>query len=190
MWARRFYGTCSRASGLSQQQQLLLREEADPNFCMHILDPFKHIEEEAELASLRQRAEAGDTEEMYKLALAYRDGEYGIAKDLKQSFTWLSKAAELDHVASIGLCGYCYLRGMGVDKDVPTGLVMVGQAAALGSEHACCLLGHAYKLGKFGLPKDAAKATKWYKRMSSCCVTRNAADCAREEAAKWLAEHP
>jgi TPR repeat protein len=45
------------------------------------------------LAWYQKAAEAGNAEAMYRLVVAYRDGE-GVAKDPAQARRWFQKAAE------------------------------------------------------------------------------------------------
>jgi len=66
---------------------------------------------------------------------------------------------------------------------------MLGAAAALGSEHACAILGLVNAKGPYGLDKDPQEATRWYREMQQCAV-RNASERMRELAAAWLREHP
>ena len=66
---------------------------------------------------------------------------------------------------------------------------MLGAAAALGSEHACSLLGEANADGSDGFEQNPKEASRWYREMQKCdsCHTSEAY---REKAAAWLREHP
>ena len=66
---------------------------------------------------------------------------------------------------------------------------MLGMAAALGSEHACGILGRANADGRHGLDKDPQEATRMYREMQKC-NHRNSTEATRERAAAWLLEHP
>ena len=46
-------------------------------------------------------------------------------------------------------------------KKISTGLIQLGQAAMLGSEHACYLLACAYHHGRYGLEKDSSQVQHW-----------------------------
>ena len=46
------------------------------------------------------------------------------------------------------------------------GLVLSTDAAHLGSNFAACNLGEAFFKGKFGLPKDPARARYWLKKIA------------------------
>jgi len=65
----------------------------------------------------------------------------------------------------------------------------MSQGAERGSKVACCNLGRAYAHGLWGFPKDETMARHYYSRVASASID----DCsgvAKEEAAKWLSEHP
>ena len=149
----------------------------------------KAMAEEAELPALREKAEGGDTSAMFDLGCAYRDGTRGLKKDLTQAFTWLKRSADLNNVRGLTNCGVLYLNGDGVERSPSRGLIMLGAAAALGSEHACAVLGWANAEGCFGLEKNPQEATRWYREMQTCdsCHTSEAY---HEKAAAWLREHP
>ena len=66
---------------------------------------------------------------------------------------------------------------------------MLGMAAALGSEHACGILGRANADGRHGLDKDPQEATRMYREMQKCDC-RGSTEAGRERAAAWLREHP
>ena len=149
----------------------------------------KRLEEEKEVVEEQKRAERGDTIAMTTLAYWHRDGNKGLAKDRKKAFEWWKKAADLDHPPALASCGYYYVHDLGVaEKDVSRGLIMLGQAAALGSDFACYKLGYGYAHGKYGVKKDPAEAAKWYRRMVGCKYN----NCTQQVLAKvseWLREH-
>ena len=62
---------------------------------------------------------------------------------------------------------------------------MIGQAAALGVEHACYILGHGHNHELYLLCKDATKAAKWYRKMQSCSI-QNCPQEGRDQAAMFL----
>ena len=112
----------------------------------------KAMAEEGEGAALREKAEGGDASAMDVLGCAYRDGTHGLKKDFTQAFTWLKRAADLNNVDGLTSCAVLYLNGDGVERSPgwayrSRGLIMLGAAAALGSEHACGILGEANAQG-------------------------------------------
>ena len=150
----------------------------------------KKMEEEEMLAGLRLKAEAGDPVAMWKLAIAYREGKYGLTKDLKEAFKYVKQAADKDYVSALSECARMYLGGIGVSQSLPRGFVMLGQAINAGSDHACYLLGHFHRHGSYGCDKDPLEASKWYRKMASQPQKAASNNNARDEAAQWLRDHP
>ena len=149
----------------------------------------KAMKEEAEVAALRAKAEGGDEIAMKRLGFSYRDGKRGLKQDYTQAFTWFKRAADLKEVHALTECGHSYLHGEGVERHHVRGAAMLGEAAGLGSDGACGVLGMANSDGKYGFDKDPQEASRWYREMQKCS-TRNAAGNLREKAAAWLREHP
>ena len=149
----------------------------------------KAMADEAEVAALRVRAEGGDATAMSILGFAYRDGKRGLKQDMAQAFTWFKRAADLKEVPALVACGFAYLTGRGVDRSESRGASMISMAAALGSEHACSMLGAINANGLCGFDKDPQEATRWYREMQKC-GHRDSVDASREKAAAWLREHP
>ena len=107
----------------------------------------KAMAEEAAGAALRVRAEGGDASAMCDLGRAYFAGDLGLKQDETQAFTWFKRAADLKDVRGLTDCGVLYLEGRGVERSQSRGYIMLGAAAALGSEHACGILGEANAQG-------------------------------------------
>ena len=149
----------------------------------------KAMAEEAEVAALRVKAEGGDASAMTSLGGVYRDGTRGLRKDATQAFTWFKRAADLKDLGGLTSCGVLYLCGAGVERSYIRGLIMLGEAAGKGSEHACGLLGRANAEGLSGLDQNPQEATRWYREMQKCGL-RNSVKAYREKAAAWLREHP
>ena len=147
----------------------------------------KRIEEEKRVAETRRKAEGGDRDAMRDLGFWYRDGEKGLAVDLKQAFEYFERAAELDEPTALSACAQALLEGKGVERDTARGHFMLGAGCALGAEHACYLKGFGHQLGLWGLKKDDKQATRWFRKMPGCSVKNSAGN--REKAAKWLREH-
>ena len=149
----------------------------------------KAVAEEAEVVALRAEAEGGDAQSMCALAIRYDAGTHGLRKDFAQSFKWFKRAADLKHRCGLTNSGIAYLYGEGVERSCPRGIAMLGAAAALGSEHACAILGQANAEGHYGFDKDPQEATRWYREMQKCDRIRTTEEY-REQAAAWLREHP
>ena len=145
--------------------------------------------EEAEVAALRAEAEGGDAVAMRKLGFAYREGTRGLKKDATQAFMWFTRGADLKDASALTECGVAYLNGHGVEESIVRGYTMIGAAAAMGSEHACGVLGLANAEGRHGFDKNPQEATRWYREMKQCGIL-NSVETTRERAAAWLREHP
>jgi TPR repeat protein len=55
---------------------------------------------------------------------------------------------------------------MGVTANVSSGAARLGQAAALGSDWACYVLGLYHQKGEYGFVKSAAEASFYYDKVS------------------------
>ena len=141
------------------------------------------------MVALRAEAEGGDAQSMCELAQRYDRGTHGLKKDFAQSFKWFKRAADLKHVSGLTNCGVAYLNGECVEQNCTRGIAMPGAAAALGSEHACAILGYANAEGLHGFDEDPQEATRWYREMQKSAM-RGSSDTFREKAAAWLREHP
>ena len=124
----------------------------------------QQLEQEKKVETLRQKAEAGDVQAMTTLFYTYMEGR-GVKQDAAAAYQWAKRAADLDDPRGLTQSGVCHLQGNGTTKDERTGFTLLGQAAALGSEHACFFLANAYHNGKYGLQKDSSQFTHWAARM-------------------------
>ena len=148
------------------------------------------LEDEKVVEEYRRKAEAGDLQAMMQLGGIYRRGINGITADPAQCFKWTKRAADLDHPPGIAALATCYYHGFGASKNHPRTLVLLTQAATMGSGYACYVLALMYEhVMKSPLPKDLGYARYWAKKalddghvkfpmdekfMASCC--RLAAD--------------
>jgi hypothetical protein len=144
---------------------------------------------QAQVAALRAKAEAGEAHAMGRLGFSYRDGTRGFKKDATLAFMWFKRAADLRDPPAATSCGVAYINGSGVERSHTRGISMVTIAATLGSEHACSVLGWANECGHHGFDKNPQEATRWYHEMQKCGC-RDSVDVYRERAAAWLREHP
>ena len=110
-----------------------------------------------------------------------------LAQDYAQAIEWWKRGADLDDPSCTAGLGQMYAEGKGTARDDAEALVLVGQAAALGSAHACYLLGLYYERGHLGLRKDPKKTARWYRKAQACAVQDS---CAEQDIAEWLREHP
>ena len=145
--------------------------------------------DQAQVAALKAKAEAGNAHAMGRLGFSYRDGTRGLRKDPKEAFKWFKAAADRRDPPAATSCGVAYINGSGVARNHTRGICMITVAATLGSEHACSVLGWANECGHHGFDKNPEEATRWYKEMQKCAC-KDSVDAYRERAAKWLSEHP
>jgi TPR repeat protein len=82
-------------------------------------------------------AKSGNAQDQYRLALSYRFGMGGVSKDLKESVSWLRKAAENHYEpAQVDLADGYLFGEFGLDLDVPQGLSQWRVLAEKGSSNA------------------------------------------------------
>ena len=140
------------------------------------------LEQEKKVEELRQRAEAGDVRAMTQLAFKYKSGD-GVKKDVAGYFQWSKRAADLNDAAGMSMVAVCHLHANGTTKNEPAGLIEIGQAAGLGSEHACYVLANAYYHGLYGLEKDSAQVARWVAKMRRA-AGNGICDCSAEKRAR------
>ena len=145
------------------------------------------LEDETAVKEIRAMAERGDGDAMWMLGGWTAKGCGGLAKDMAQARAWFERSAAVRYPRGIACFGRCLLLGIGGPKDNALGLVMAGQAAALGSDHGAYLLGKAFFKGCFGLPKDAAQARFWLKKIfDGACEHKHLNDEGKAKAARFL----
>lgn len=127
----------------------------------------KELTPEEKFSEAKRKAEAGDAEAQFNLALMYHVGS-GVIKDAAKEVEWLQKAAAQGQVdAQFGL-GVTYDNGDGVPKDSAKAVEWWRKAAELGNAEAQYKLGEIYE-GLFsdvlyGVAKDADQAVSWYRK--------------------------
>ncbi|MGQ0800181.1 MAG: tetratricopeptide repeat protein [Pseudomarimonas sp.] len=109
-------------------------------------------EKRATVAELRKRADGGDREAMYALAIEYLTGE-SIPQDYAQAAAQLEKAAQLGLVEAQYNLGVCFQRGDGKPKSIEQAMRWWGMAAEAGHAEALYMLGMCYRAGD-GVAKD------------------------------------
>ena len=138
---------------------------------------------------MRAKAEGGDGQAMYFLGTWYSSGVNGLTKDKVQARAWYERSAATRNPKGMGSFGECLVCGAGGPKDNTLGLVMVTQAAGLGSDVAAYLLGQVFFKGSCGLPKDRVQARFWLKKIvDGECEYKHLNHAGRANAAKWLGE--
>ena len=77
----------------------------------------RHVEPQQEADWLSRLAQSGDSGAELQLALAYRDGRYGLQPDPKTGLYWLQQAAQAGNAYAADLVGNAYARGQGTAAD-------------------------------------------------------------------------
>jgi TPR repeat protein len=115
------------------------------------------------LDKLRASAERGIKQDMYDLALAYKNGD-GIKKNVEQFFEWMRKAALAGHPDGMHDIAWAYADGDGTDPNSRLFFEWMKKAAEEGGdEEAMYNLALAYKDGK-GTEKDDQQFFEWMKK--------------------------
>ena len=102
---------------------------------------------------------------MWRLGVRYRQGVLGLAENAEQARAWYKRSAAVRHPMGMAAFGEALLHGIGGSTDTSLGLVVTTEAATKGSDYAALVLGEAFFKGKFGLPKDLARAKYWLKKV-------------------------
>jgi len=137
----------------------------------------------------KKRAEDGDADAMFNLGNWYRDGQFGLTRNDEESYKWYKQAADLKDTRGMVAAGWRLVTGVGVEKNVSHGMVLVASAAEMGSDCACFHLGMWYLRGNHGLPKDRKEAMRLLRRVTdgSCSVHRLKGEC-KEKAKAMIQE--
>ena len=105
--------------------------------CPFCREPVMAKSDDDMIRRYEKRVERGDSYAMHSLAGYYRDGRYGLAKDLRKSSDLVRRAADLGHVIAIAELGALYAFGAyGVSLDEIKGRELLEKAAKKGYGHA------------------------------------------------------
>ena len=136
---------------------------------------------------MHAKAEGGDGSAMYRLGGWCNSGMNGLTKDDVQARAWYERSAAARHPKGMAAFGECLLLGIGGPQDNALGLVNVTEAAYLGSDVGVMKLGRAFYNGKYGLPRDPARAKFWLKKIIDReCKYKHLSKAGNELAARWL----
>jgi TPR repeat protein len=127
--------------------------------------------QQAEVAAMRRRADAGDVRAMVALGRGHSIGWFGLPRDRVLSFHWFRMAADRNDVAALAVVAACRLNGVGTARTLSQGMLDLGRAVELGSEYACHILGFALLDGLYGLTRDEARAQRFLDRARACELT-------------------
>ena len=149
------------------------------------------MEEEKKTEQLRLKADAGDSDAMWRLGTRLterhrRSADAGSACGVEEALSWVRRSADLENATGMAAFAAHLLRGSGIPKDESRALVYLGGAAAKGSAQACYMLGVLHRNQSAGLTADVHEISKWFQKMATCQV-RDSHERARATAAAWLA---
>lgn len=113
-----------------------------------------------ELALTRQAAENGSAAAQVLLAIAYLNGDAGLAKDGRLAAQWFERAALQGNGYAEGRLADLYADGIGVAKSMKIAADWRERAARRGNVDAQFKLGEMYLEG-IGVPQDRPRARDW-----------------------------
>ena len=116
-------------------------------------------EGDSAIQALRERANKGDPDAQYGLAVAYDTGQ-GLPRDYAQAVAWYRKAADQGDARAQYNLAAMYAEGQGVLQDLAQAVVWYTKAADQGDVQAQFNLALLYNNGQ-GALKDLAEAHKW-----------------------------
>ena len=147
-----------------------------------IEDDRKHFER------VKALAENGNVRAMEDMGTVYERGDWGQTKDDAKAYFWFLRAGRMGNAGSLTRAAICHLNGTGVSRDSFAGMCIAHEAAAMGSEHACCLIAMGHAAGRWGKRKDENEAAYWYRRATSARVKDTPQEC-RDRGKAYLAAH-
>ena len=149
------------------------------------------------LDELQKKANAGDADSQYRLAMAYYNGEAGLTKSYTDAVKWLRKAAAQNHAVACYNLAVSYKKGNGVTANMNEAVKWCRKAAELGLDEAQYDMGRYYEDGEF-VKRSGAEVVKWYQKAAeqghvSACTNLGAVyakgelvDVDIEKAKKWF----
>jgi TPR repeat protein len=114
------------------------------------------------LATVQQRASAGDSAAQSRLGNLYHNG-IELPHDDTQAAAWYRKAAEQGNAVAQTSLGDLYYYGQGVPQDYAQSLAWYRKAADHGSIEGQADVGYMYQAG-LGVAQDYVEAAKWNRK--------------------------
>jgi serine/threonine protein kinase len=118
----------------------------------------ENIALEQALASLKLKADQGDSEAMFTVSALYERCSH-----IDQSMAWLRKAADHGHVNAMSVL---VARLLGNEQSYPEALRWARRAAQLGDVDNMVTVAHSFCKGWFGSRVDKLEAARWYRNAS------------------------
>ncbi|CEP16865.1 hypothetical protein [Parasitella parasitica] len=115
----------------------------------------------------KKAASLGHPGSMYRLGLAYMNGEIGVSKNSKEAVKWLNlsvEAATPEYPDAIYELALLYISGIPnvIFVDLEYSVALLNQAAELGHSAAAFKLGECYEYGKLNVQPDSALSIHYY----------------------------
>ena len=151
----------------------------------------------AQSASVADKAEQGDPDSQFELALMYYYGNGGVFKNAEKSEKWALAAAEQGVVNAQVFLGEMYHYGDFLPQDDTSAFKWFNAAAEQGDDYAQWSLGNCYYFGA-GVEQDYREAFKWYEMAAAqgnldayyslgvCFGYGDCADLDYAESANWF----
>mgnify|MGYP001216136294 FL=1 len=123
-------------------------------------------ERDAGSAELLSRANAGDAEAQYLVAILMLEGKGGFQKSQAEAVKWLNRAAERGHADAQLQLGLAFKSGNGILQDFGEAKRWFAKGASRGHAESQYQLGLLYRSGQ-GVPFDFVEAYAWFNRAAS-----------------------
>ena len=156
-------------------------------------DPSKNYKYSEELFS---KAQSGDAQSQYELAMCYRKGS-GVPKDYQKSFEWTEKAAAQNHQEALFTKAVCYLQGEGVATDETAAVKIFSKLSEKDNAKAQFVLAICFLSGR-GTTKNEKEAVKLFLKtaekgnanaqyyLGRCLLNGIGVNQNKKEAVDWL----
>ncbi|NGZ26693.1 MAG: sel1 repeat family protein [Magnetococcales bacterium] len=109
--------------------------------------------------AVQDKADAGDAEAQYQVAVRYAEGE-GVGKNPEEAAKWFQKSADNGDVDAMVMMGILFENGQGVKKDLSQAAQWYEKAAQRGHSEGQYYIAMMYAYGQ-GVKKDLLQAGKW-----------------------------
>ena len=118
------------------------------------------IKEWRDSSDLKSKAETGDVQSQYLLAMNYTHG-HGVIQNHETAVKWFQKAAQAGHLDSQFMLGAALTSGRGIKQDRGQAIHWLTKSAEAGHMRSQYQLGDAYVNG-VGVTRDHAWGARWY----------------------------
>ena len=173
-WYRR--AAAANDKGAADKATALEREEAgrkQREVVAHAERLYKEALDRAEagdgvgaLAMLNESADLGDGEAATYAGFLHLDGTGGVPKNPSEAETLFLRGAAMGDGRAMAALGAMYTFGLGIDKNIESGIKWYKQGVELGSAAAMTDLAGCYENG-VGVPRDTKQAVQLYRKAAS-----------------------